>query len=100
MRIGRWPGVIASTRPTCSSPNEQARRSSRPALSSKELTSSSRVLVVDPSALDLEASLVMALLDSVPLQQPPTSTPTFAMVYEEDLGASPPRPIRPLRAQA
>jgi DNA-binding SARP family transcriptional activator len=50
----------------------------------------SRALVVDPAALDLEASLVMALLDSGATAAAAHQYAHFAKVYEEDLGATPP----------
>ena len=50
----------------------------------------SRALVVDPSALDLEASLVMALLDSGATAAAAHQYAHFARAYEEDLGTAPP----------
>jgi DNA-binding SARP family transcriptional activator len=47
-------------------------------------------LVVDPAALNLEASLVMALLDSGATAAAAHQYAHFARAYEEDLGATPP----------
>jgi len=50
----------------------------------------SRALVVDPAALDLEASLIMALLDSGATAAAAHQYAHFSRAYEEDLGVAPP----------
>ena len=49
-----------------------------------------RALVVDPTALDLEATLVTALWDSGAVAAAAHQYSHFARAYEEDLGVAPP----------